>query len=62
MRYLLVILDGAADRKNAELNGKTPLEAANMKNLNRIARHSLAGMMYPIKKGVAPESDSAVFS
>jgi len=62
VRYLLVILDGAADRKNAELNGKTPLEAANMKNLNRIARHSLAGMMYPIKKGVAPESDSAVFS
>ncbi|MFP3215459.1 MAG: alkaline phosphatase family protein [Candidatus Micrarchaeota archaeon] len=62
MRYLLVILDGAADRKNAELNGKTPLEAANMKNLNKIARQSLAGMMYPIEKGVAPESDSAVFS
>jgi len=62
VRYLLVILDGAADRENAELNGKTPLEAANMKNLNKIARHSLAGMIYPIKKGIAPESDSAVFS
>jgi len=62
VRYLLVILDGAADRKNIELNGKTPLEAANMKNLNRIARHSLAGMIYTIKRGVAPESDSAVFS
>jgi len=62
VRYLLVILDGAADRENAELNGKTPLEAANMKNLNRIATHSLAGMIYPIKKGIAPESDSAVFS
>jgi len=62
LRYLLVILDGAADRKNAELNGKTPLEAANMKNLNKIARQSLAGMMYPIEKGIAPESDSAVFS
>jgi len=62
VRYLLVILDGAADRENAELNGKTPLEAANMKNLNRIAKHSLAGMIYPIKKGIAPESDSAVFS
>ncbi|MGC9129399.1 MAG: alkaline phosphatase family protein [Candidatus Micrarchaeia archaeon] len=62
MHYLLVVLDGAADRPSSLLSGKTPLEAAQMKNLNKIARRSLAGMMYPVGEGIAPESDSAVFS
>ncbi|MGC8710701.1 MAG: 2,3-bisphosphoglycerate-independent phosphoglycerate mutase [Candidatus Micrarchaeia archaeon] len=59
---MLVVLDGAADRKNAVLRGMTPLQDAHMNNLNNIARRSAAGMMYPIAKGIAPESDSAVFS
>ncbi len=62
IKYMLVVLDGAADRKNAVLRGMTPLQDAHMDNLNNIARGSAAGMMYPIAKGIAPESDSAVFS
>lgn len=62
IKYMLVVLDGAADRKNAVLKGRTPLQAAQMDNLNSIATRSAAGMMYPIAKGIAPESDSAVFS
>ncbi len=62
MRALLVILDGAADRPNAKLGMKTPLQAAHMPNLRRLAMSSLMGMMYPLGKGIAPESDEAVFS
>ncbi|MEM3273033.1 MAG: alkaline phosphatase family protein [Candidatus Micrarchaeaceae archaeon] len=61
-KYLLIILDGAADRGNPDLNGMTPLEAAQMPNLNFLAKNSFEGMMYPIAKGIAPESDAAVFS
>jgi 2,3-bisphosphoglycerate-independent phosphoglycerate mutase len=62
MALLFVILDGAADRKNDALNGMTPLQSANMPNLRHLASQSIKGMMYPIGKGVAPESDAAVFS
>ncbi len=61
-KMLLVVIDGAADRKIDSLGGKTPLEAARMPYLQRIAAKSVAGMMYTIGKGIAPESDSAVFS
>ena len=59
---VFVILDGAADRENATLDGMTPLQSANMPNLRIMASSALKGMMYPIGKGVAPESDAAVFS
>jgi len=62
MKYLLVVLDGAPDRPNPILNGKTPLEYAKMENLNRLAKNGLAGEMYSVGKGIAPESDAAVFS
>ena len=62
MKALLVVLDGAADRKIAVLGGKTPLQAAHMPNLNNFTSGSFEGIMYPIKKNVAPESDAAVFS
>ncbi len=62
MRVLLIILDGAADRPDAKLGMKTPLQAARLPNLRRLALSSLMGMMYPVGKGIAPESDEAVFS
>ncbi|MEM0124328.1 MAG: alkaline phosphatase family protein [Candidatus Micrarchaeaceae archaeon] len=61
-KYLLIILDGAADRGNSALGGRTPLEAALMPNIDALSKNSFEGMMYPIARGVAPESDAAVFS
>src|SRR3972149_1486168 len=46
----------------AELGGKTPLEAAETPNLDFLARKGKTGLMYTVKKGVAPESDAAVIS
>lgn len=45
-----------------ELGGKTPLEAAVTPCLDRLAREGSSGLVYPVEKGVAPESDLAVIS
>ena len=34
MKYLIVLTDGAADRPVEALGGKTPLQTANMPNIN----------------------------
>lgn len=62
MAIVLVVLDGAADRANPELSGMTPLEYADMPNLRRFAKNASKGMMYSVGKGIAPESDAAIFS
>ncbi len=62
MSIVLVILDGAPDRPNPELGMKTPLQAAHMPNLQKLSNSAYMGMMYPVGKGIAPESDEAVFS
>ena len=59
---LLVVLDGAGDLPNPDLGGKTPLEAASMPNLKAIMSECASGTLYPIGKGIAPESDAAVMS
>lgn len=62
MRKLLyVLLDGAGDRPHWELNGLTPLEAAETPYMDKLARMGVSGLVYPVGKGVAPESDVAVF-
>lgn len=62
MRTLLVILDGLGDRPVKKLGGKTPLEAAKKDNLNWMTERGKTGIMYPIRKGVAPESDEAALA
>lgn len=62
MKKIIIILDGLGDLPCKELNGKTPLEAAHKPNLNFLAKQGETGMMYPIKKGWAPESDQAMIS
>lgn len=44
------------------LGNKTPLEAAQTPNLDSLAKNGKTGLMYSVKKGVAPESDVAVIS
>ena len=46
----------------AALGNKTPLEAAETPNMDFLAKTCKAGLMYTVKKGVAPESDAAVIS
>jgi len=62
MRKILVILDGLGDIGSDKFHGKTPLEAANMPNLNMISKKSKLGFMYPINEDYAPESDTAIVS
>jgi len=46
----------------AELGNKTPLEAAETPNMDFLAKNGKTGLMYTVRKGIAPESDVAVIS
>ena len=62
MKGILVVLDGIGDLPNKQLDDKTPLEAANMPNLDFLAARGEMGYMYPVKPGFVPESDEAIVS
>lgn len=62
MKRMIIILDGLGDLPIKELNNKTPLEAANTPNMDFLAKWGETGIMYPIQKGWAPESDQAMIS
>ena len=61
-KILYVILDGLGDDPLEPLGGRTPLEAANTPNLDRLARDGRNGYVTTVGEGIAPESDIAVFS
>jgi len=56
---LLLLLDGAADRPAQELDGRTPLEAAETPNLDRLAAAGINGTMPVAEPGVPLSSDLA---
>jgi len=62
MKGILVVLDGIGDLPNRQLDGKTPLEAAETPNLDFLAARGEMGYMYPVKPGFIPESDEAIVS
>ncbi|MDD2215167.1 MAG: cofactor-independent phosphoglycerate mutase [Eubacteriales bacterium] len=62
MKYLILVTDGAADEKIDSLGGKTPLEAADMENINALAAKGTVGMVKTIPDGMAPGSDVANLS
>ena len=62
MKLIYVAIDGMGDLPIAELGNKTPLEAAETSNLDFLAKNGKTGLMYTVRKGVAPESDVAVIS
>lgn len=62
MKIGYVLLDGCGDRPVPALNYTTPLEAAFTPNLDHIASRSMLGMVTTVGKGIAPESDIAVFN
>jgi 2,3-bisphosphoglycerate-independent phosphoglycerate mutase len=62
MKGILVVIDGLGDLPSRQLKGKTPLEAAEMPNLDFLANRGVMGYMYPVRPGFVPESDEAVVS
>ena len=57
MKYLVLVPDGCADEPLAELGGRTPLEAAHMPHLARLAAHAEVGLADVIPAGLPPGSD-----
>jgi len=62
LKLIYVAIDGMGDLPIAELGNKTPLEAAKTPNMDFLAKNGKTGLMYTVRKGVAPESDVAVIS
>lgn len=62
MKYILVIGDGMADNPVPELNGKTPLEAADKPFIDMLAAKSEVGSVSNVPKGLPPGSDTAILS
>ena len=61
-KLVYVLLDGVGDLPHPDLAGKTPLDAANTPNLDLLARNGTMGEVISVGKGIAPESDIAVFN
>src|SRR6478735_7192131 len=57
MKYLVLVPDGCADEPLAERDGRTPLEAARMPNLARLAASAEVGLAEVIPQGLPPGSD-----
>ena len=62
INMIYVLLDGVGDLPHPDLDGKTPLEAANTPTLDKIASNGSIGEVISVGKGIAPESDIAVFN
>ena len=59
MKYLVILTDGAADEPLGQLNGKTPLEAAEMPHAKALAERSVVGTVRTVPDGMQPGSDVA---
>jgi len=57
-----VVLDGVGDRPIPDWNNRTPLEVADTPHLDRLAARGAMGLLFTVKRGIAPESDAGVFS
>ena len=59
MKYIVILTDGMADETYEELNGKTPLEAAHIPFLNRLAAGGEIGLVTTVPESMSPGSDVA---
>ena len=62
MKYAIIIPDGAADDPLPQLNGKTPIEAADTPNMDWIAQHGRQGTARTVPDGFESGSDVATMS
>lgn len=62
MKYIVILGDGMADEPVGDLNGKTPLMAAEKPTMDGLAKKGLIGLAQTIPEGLAPGSDTANLS
>jgi len=62
MKYVILIGDGMSDYPVSGLGGKTPLEVADIPNMDRMAQKGIFGLVSTIPKGFNPGSDTANLS
>ncbi|MDR1754333.1 MAG: cofactor-independent phosphoglycerate mutase [Eubacterium sp.] len=62
MKYIVLLCDGMADHSVKELNGKTPMEAAEKPNMDKLAGKSVQGLCKTVADDLKPGSDVANLS
>jgi 2,3-bisphosphoglycerate-independent phosphoglycerate mutase len=62
MKYILIVPDGMADEPLADLEGKTPLQAARTPYLDDLAKKGVVGVVDVTPPGMYPGSDAANMS
>ena len=62
IHMVYVLMDGVGDLPHPDLDGMTPLEAASTPNLDELCRKGALGEVVSVGRGIAPESDIAVFN
>ena len=62
MKLAIVLPDGAADEPIDALNGRTPLEAADIPQMDSIVATGRIGVVRTVPKGLVPGSDVATMS
>jgi 2,3-bisphosphoglycerate-independent phosphoglycerate mutase len=62
MKYVIIIPDGCADEPVAELGDRTPLQAARIPNMDRVARAGVVGLANNVPPSLTPASDVATLS
>jgi 2,3-bisphosphoglycerate-independent phosphoglycerate mutase len=61
-KYVIIVPDGAADEPLEQFEGKTPLEAAQTPNMDRISIEGRQGLVQTVPDGLEPGSDVAQMS
>ena len=59
---LLLIIDGVGDRPVFELDHKTPLQAANLPTINKLAQEGQCGSADPVKPGIVASTVSGTLA
>lgn len=62
MKYIVLLGDGMSDEPIEELGGKTPLQAANTPNMDRLAQQGTTGLAATVPAAFHPGSDVANLS
>ena len=62
VKFVYVLIDGVGDLPHPDLKGTTPLDYAKTPNLDKLTKNGAMGEVISVGKGIAPESDIAVFN
>jgi 2,3-bisphosphoglycerate-independent phosphoglycerate mutase len=62
IKLIYILLDGIGDLPHPSLNNSTPLSAAYTPNMDALAKNGCMGQVISVGKGIAPQSDIAVFN